>query len=247
VGVFAGPEVVESGLVLALDAANRKSYPGSGTTWTDLSGNSKTGTLTNGPTYNSNNGGSIVLDGSNDYISNLNPGLTDAQAEGELTYEYWIKPTQTIYASFTQSTSGIDYYSPGTSQGLSNQVDYKYNNQTYAALQFCFGTNGFVAGAHNNGYAPPFLVDYQSYSGISHLTVTKSVYGCSYYINGVFKKSATQSKILGVIPDLVTSIRSSFFGTYFAGNIYSYRFYSKSLTTSEIQQNFNATRGRFSI
>jgi hypothetical protein len=244
-GVTYNPRTVTDGLVLALDAGNTKSYPGSGTTWTDLSGRGNNATLTNGPTYSSANGGSIVLDEIDDYISNVNPGLSDAQVEGELTYEYWLQPTQTIYASFTQSTGGTAYFSPGSPQGLANQTEYKYNNQTYAAFQFCFGTNGFVAGAHNNGYAPSFLVDYQSYSGISHLTVIKSVYGCSYYINGVFKKSATQSKILGVVPDLVTSSDNQYFGRYFKGNIYSYRFYNRALTASEIQQNFNATKSRY--
>ena len=61
------PRIVTSGLVLALDAADRNSYPGSGTTWTDLSGNANNGTLTNGPTFNSANGGSIVFDGTNDF------------------------------------------------------------------------------------------------------------------------------------------------------------------------------------
>jgi hypothetical protein len=60
--------VVQSGLVLNLDAGVSSSYPGSGTTWTDLSGGGNNGTLTNGPTYNSSNGGSIVFDGTNDYI-----------------------------------------------------------------------------------------------------------------------------------------------------------------------------------
>ena len=68
-GVFAGPEITESGLVLALDAGNLKSYPTTGTTWTDLSGRGNTGTLTNGPTYSSANGGSIVFDGVNDYVT----------------------------------------------------------------------------------------------------------------------------------------------------------------------------------
>ena len=61
------PHIVTDGLVLALDAGNTKSYPGSGTTWTDTVGGN-TGTLTNGPTYSSGDGGSIVFDGSNDYI-----------------------------------------------------------------------------------------------------------------------------------------------------------------------------------
>jgi hypothetical protein len=63
-----GANVVTNGLVLCLDAANPKSYPGSGTTWRDLSGNSNTGTLTNGPTFSSANGGSIIFDGNDDLI-----------------------------------------------------------------------------------------------------------------------------------------------------------------------------------
>jgi hypothetical protein len=65
------PKIVTNGLVLCLDAGNNKSYPSSGTTWNDLSGNNNAGTLVNGPTFNSANGGSIVFDGTNDYISSI--------------------------------------------------------------------------------------------------------------------------------------------------------------------------------
>jgi hypothetical protein len=61
--------VVQDGLVLNLDAGASTSYVGSGTTWTDLSGRGNTGTLTNGPTYSSANGGSIVFDGTDDFVS----------------------------------------------------------------------------------------------------------------------------------------------------------------------------------
>ena len=64
-----GPRIVTNGLVLSLDAADRNSYPGSGTTWRDMSGNGNNGTLTNGPTFSSANGGSIVFDGTNDYAT----------------------------------------------------------------------------------------------------------------------------------------------------------------------------------
>jgi hypothetical protein len=68
VALVHSPRIVTDGLVLCLDAGNTKSYPGSGTTWTDLSGNGNDGTLTNGPTFDSGNLGSIVTDGSNDFI-----------------------------------------------------------------------------------------------------------------------------------------------------------------------------------
>ena len=66
------PATVSDGLVLCVDAANTKSYPGSGTAMTDMSGKGNHGTLTNGPTFSSDNNGVIVLDGTNDYISTIN-------------------------------------------------------------------------------------------------------------------------------------------------------------------------------
>ena len=65
----AGPDIIEDGLVLCLDAGNKLSYPGTGTTWTDLAGSNNV-TLTNGPVFGNNNGGSIGFDGSNDYAKN---------------------------------------------------------------------------------------------------------------------------------------------------------------------------------
>ena len=63
------PSIVTTGLVMCLDAANQRSYPGSGTVWTDVSGNGKNGTVTNSPTYSAANGGIFILDGVNDYIA----------------------------------------------------------------------------------------------------------------------------------------------------------------------------------
>ena len=68
-GLAHSPRIVTDGLVLCVDAANTKSYPGSGTTWTDISGKGHNGTLTNGPTFSSDNMGGIVFDGSNDAVT----------------------------------------------------------------------------------------------------------------------------------------------------------------------------------
>jgi len=70
-GVSYSPKVVTDGLIIALDAANVRSYPGSGTSWFDLSGNGNAGTLVNGPTFNSGNGGSIVFDGVDDHVTSV--------------------------------------------------------------------------------------------------------------------------------------------------------------------------------
>ena len=82
------PVLVSAGLVLNLDAGNSSSYIGSGNNWNDLSGNNNTGTLTNGPIFNSANGGSIVFDGIDDVISFgniLNMGLNS------WTMSCWVK------------------------------------------------------------------------------------------------------------------------------------------------------------
>jgi hypothetical protein len=71
-GFYRGPSIIKDGLVLYLDAANTKSYPTTGTTWSDLSGNGNNGTLVNGPTFSSGNNGSIVFDGVDDALNSTN-------------------------------------------------------------------------------------------------------------------------------------------------------------------------------
>jgi hypothetical protein len=85
------PAIVTSGLVLCLDAANRKSYSGTGTTWSDLSGNNYNGTLTNGPTFNGANGGSIVFDSTDDFVNVGNIGTITS-----FTVLVWCYPTSVI-------------------------------------------------------------------------------------------------------------------------------------------------------
>ncbi len=82
-------QVVKDGLVVCLDAGNPKSYPGTGNTWYDLTINGNNGTLTNGPTFSSINGGGIVFDGINDYVSVGNLGSFYAQG----TISYWMYST----------------------------------------------------------------------------------------------------------------------------------------------------------
>lgn len=83
------PSVVTNGLKLYLDAGNVKSYPGTGTVWTDISGNGNNATLYNGPTYSSANGGSLVFDGVNDYAE----GLMNIVAGSAFTTNTWFNIT----------------------------------------------------------------------------------------------------------------------------------------------------------
>jgi uncharacterized delta-60 repeat protein len=95
-GISGGPNITKNGLALILDAADKNSYSGSGTTWYDLSGNINTSTLNNGPTFITASGGMIVTDGTNDNISisstqtiGLERGL---HWDTEWTLEMWFNP-----------------------------------------------------------------------------------------------------------------------------------------------------------
>ncbi len=103
-----GPKIVTNGLVLALDAADKNSYKGSGTLWKDLSGNGYNGTLTNGPTFSNVNGGVIVFDGVDDYISIPDINFTTA------TIEIWIRINSYSVGGSVfvyQSSSGFEVWS----------------------------------------------------------------------------------------------------------------------------------------
>jgi hypothetical protein len=82
------PKIITEGLVLYLDAANTRSYVSGSTTWNDISRSGNNGTLINGPTFNSGNGGSIVFDGVNDYVA-----LGNNFQNGPLTILTWINTT----------------------------------------------------------------------------------------------------------------------------------------------------------
>lgn len=94
--------IVRDGLVLCLDAGNTKSYPGTGTTWFDRSGNAYNGTLIGGPTYNSSNGGSIVFDGTDDYVNCGTPSIS----VGKITVSAWVRMNAgSIYQHIVDSSS----------------------------------------------------------------------------------------------------------------------------------------------
>jgi hypothetical protein len=128
-GLSHSPSIVTDGLVLALDAANIKSYPGSGTAWTDLSGFGNTGTLVNGPTYSSANGGSIVFNGVDDYA--ITSTITNYKS-----LNMWVyldsKDTYLLDAR-TGSPSGYFWF-PGGDAGFGPDWDQFYINGNPVSL-----------------------------------------------------------------------------------------------------------------
>jgi hypothetical protein len=220
-GLAHSPSIVTSGLVLCLDAANRKSYPGSGTTWKDLSGNGNTGTLTNGPTFDSANGGSLVFDGVNDHV----PLLSSVNAK-------------TVIAFIKLSASGGDYVVYGLdANGSDNWLGVNANKIRFLGTQIADVNNFSLNGTSTLSTS----IWYQ-------IACTIDVSTAKVYFNGFEENSVTQAFTIGAWNTAPTiGRRGGIDQRYFPGNISNLQIYNRVLSAAEIAQNFQALRGRYSI
>ena len=216
------PKTVTDGLLLSFDAANTKSYPKSGTTWTDLSGNSNNGTLTNGPTFSGANGGSIVYDGADDTVT-CNLVTSDAN---NVTMEAWFKATT------LPGDRGLILNGNGGSNGY--------------GLQFgACGTAGttlyvFFGGLNCNVVSYGTLVTNTWYQAVYTRTTSPGISNI-LYINGISRSTNTSSNPNA--PAGSTLIGHSAFN----GNIAIARIYNRALSVTEVLQNFNVTKNRFGL
>ena len=218
------PKLVTDGLVFAVDAANKKSYPGSGTTWTDLAGNNN-GTLTNGPTFDSGNGGSIVFDGTNDYTSFLTAPLNFSSTNFS------------IEAIFKTTTSGVDVilgHYPGGGD-------------------WWMGINSsklwFSISLPSNKIEPQtsFNVNDNQWK-IATATVDNSTYEAKLYVNGTLADTRSGT---GSYPNSSNNFTIGRFGNnssfQFPGSIAEVKIYNKVLSPTEVTQNYNALKSRFGL
>ena len=218
------PRIITEGLVLYLDAANTRSYPTTGTIWSDLSRNNNNGTLINGPTFNSSNGGSIVFDGVNDYVNVGNSvSLTNS-----FTINIWCR---------INSTSG------GNILGFYNSVS------PFNGWGLGFSQSPFLGSQLNfwdgNGWQNPNIVVVDSnWKNIS--VVISSVYLLSFYINGSFITSIQASTISSYNGIKAIGSRSDGLGRML-GNIAQVSIYNRVLSAQEVLQNYNATKSRFGL
>ena len=220
------PKMVTDGLVLSLDAANTKSYPKSGTTWSDLSGNGNTGTLTNGPTFNAANMGSIVFDGSDDYCRVQN--FTSMNVQGPGTVTYWGKFSNL-------GSAGV----PKTALTITNGLG---TSALQVGLRDAQGIVWKAGGVTLLSYNTPTL------NRITQWTLTFDNSNLQMYIDGRLTNSTTSAVAQ-------TATAANFYlATYsvdaleaFSGTIYSSAVYNRVLTASEVLQNYNATKSRFGL
>lgn len=222
-----GASIVRSGLVLHLDAANRKSYPGTETVWTDLSGLGNHGTLVNGTVYDTLNNGCLAYDGTNDYCNfpTWNE-ITKGVKSGYITMEAWIK----VPSSPVNSSRG-----------------YCGFNSTDAYFKFMNTSELFL----DTGTTVPSRLTTKITLETSIRNKWNHVCGvydgkAKTYYNGILSTTSTSFN-LNDISSLNFTIGSGMGYYAFEGNISLVSLYNRALSATEIQQNFNATRSRYGI
>jgi len=238
-GTSYNANIVTDGLVLCLDAANPRSYPLSGTSWNDLSGNGNNGTLTNGPTFSSANAGALVFDGIDDYVVWNTLDAVKWQNWSSITVETVFK-----LVSYSGGTSGRQYL-----------FDYRNTGGVNGAFG-CFydsgiSPNGFKLFYNTTGtsYEEPLITTFVLGTLIYYQVTfdkTTSTNNIKHYINGnnVFTRSVTANSTT-TNSGKVWLGRYSGGGFQWNGNIFLHRAYNRALSANEIKQNFNAIRGRY--
>ena len=225
------PTIVTNGLVLNLDAGFVPSYPRTATTWYDLSGNGNNGTLVNGPTFNSANEGSIVFDGTNDYVSIPDvTNVTDFSNTQNYSVQFW------FYA---------------TSNPTEDPIVEKWNGVGGYPYVFRYSNNGTIYIALWNGTT-------SNYSGVISITLNSfhnicGVFSWStnlllFYINGVLQ-SSTALNLTGTITNSSPLYLFHRGGSslYTSGRISMLNIYNRALSATEVLQNYNATKSRFGL
>ena len=230
----AGPDIIEDGLVLCLDAANINSYPKSGTTWSDLAG-SNDGTLQNmEDNFSNDNGGSLSFDGADEYVDISDNGFLDKLSYSDkVTVCVWIKFTGTL------SQEEILSFKPFNVNALRVYI-YPSN-----------GVNKIILNASGAGYN----VSFSSSDGV---TTDKWYFICAtldstfeLYVNGEPWSGTTGGS--GSIPNTNFEYSDAQYigkfvqgpGAELNGKLSSVMFYERVLSANEIRQNYQATLGRF--
>lgn len=226
--------IVRNGLVLHLDAANPKSYPGSGTTWFDLSSNRVNGTFNNGPTFNSANNGSFAFDGINDDI--LAP-VTFSVANTTVSFWIYLDPSINWATRFDMMSGSI----PGLTNGR-----FLFYMLSSTVLEFYMY---FPSGT-------PYVVDITNANTLftgnwNHVTMTSSTPSSSttmaLYRNGSLVNTTIVPEAATATSTALYLMRNQSGANPTKGKISNTMIYNRALSATEVAQNFEAMRGRYGV
>lgn len=229
------PRIVTSGLTTLLDAANIKSYPGSGTSWYDISSFKQTGTLVNSPTYETTNGGRFNFNASsNNYVTIPHNATTQATASITLNIFVYKTDWSTTSERFFSKTQSGSYALTSDSvagnitaffyiAGAYRSVNYPKSSLTGNWQYFTVSCDGrYIKLYVNAGLVGTY--DYGSNPGITH---------------------SNAQLVIGAEPGGPSTIEDAY--TKLTGKVSNFSIYNRVLSDTEILQNYNALKGRFGL
>jgi hypothetical protein len=238
------PPIITNGLILNLDAGFTPSYPTTGTTWYDLISSENNGTLTNGPSFDSANNGTIVFDGTDDSVVIPFPTILN-----DCSFEVWFKATSTKVYQYLLSINN------GTNSSYAFFLDMNDTDGGFAQTMWTYWNSGgtpysVVPKTGTNGN----FGDWND-STWRHYVFTRSTTSAPYtlqYMNGNLVSNVSRSG------DQTTQFGNGagynlYLGVYrqsflpWAGNQSSVRIYNRALTAAEVLQNYNAQKGRYGL
>ena len=230
-GTFYNPKIVTNGLVLCLDAANSKSYPGSGSTWTDLSGQGNNGDITDA-TFNSN--GYFDFDGVNDDV--IDTGTSFLKTNDNVTLEIFFNH---------DSNSGIYHMLyEGEGDGFGGNVEFHLHVSNGSLSSWFTGAGGLTGSVMTAGTWNYGAVTYENLSSVGNAS-------SKLYQNGVPVDSISSATVnIASMPTsnfLIGKPYSTSLGRRYNGQIAVVRVYNRAITVPEISQNYEALRGRFGL
>ena len=231
------PSIVTDGLIMYLDAANVRSYGGTGITWADLSSQANSITLYNGPAYNTTTTPNISFDGTDDYgINNGNTAVQNLMATTSFSFSFWAK--------FNATTSNRVVFGNG---------DPEF--ELISGYQVRVSPNTGILSIYLND-AVLFALRIQSYSGLGGFVGTWNnfVYTNTTLEGKVYRNGSLLSQNAPITSDFtVSSTEPLFIGMgpfntrYTNMNLAVLKIYNKTLSASEVLSNYNALRGRFGL
>ena len=231
-GTSYNPSIITDGLVLCLDAANKRSYPGAGTVWTDRSAKQHNGTLVNSPSFSAENGGGIVFDGTDDHVTTNLDASSFSSTNTEFTVDIWMDPdaNNSSFALFNFN-NGTGEYIEIRMNGTAYRITTRYNSITDTASVVPFGGGSWT-----------------------NLTCVKAAGVQDIYLNGSIAVVGSPNTAQGNDLDFgagggsVIGCRgtpSSPAATYWNGKISIVRVYNQAMSAKEIAQAYRATKGRY--
>lgn len=234
--LYHSPSIVTSGLTLYLDAANPRSYPGSGTTWFDLSGNGNSGGLSGGPTFNSANGGNIVFDGVNDFCTGPNfSTVLNRLTSGTINIFF------RILSAPPQNFVGICGFHAG---GPNRIIWLETAEAASDIIRIVWRLSDGSLGSINSNIRPSTNRDINCLTFTYQIVSSNIVF--NLYQNGLLIGSSTVTGSLteaSFVPFKIGITDHNYTNI----NVYLAQIYNRVLSPIEVAQNFNAIRGRFGI